>query len=243
MARFASSPAKKREEPALSGDFRDDPPALTDTDDWIVLSKHAFPCILGIFEWEQREPQTLEVELAMNLPLDPAAAGDLGQSVNYGETLEQLEFIAQRGKWQLLESMAAAIAKHVLAAPHASEARAQVRALRLCLSKPEVFRGRAVPSVDVRRTRAWALQSSSSRSFGGLAMTALNETARTGAYHIDVGEQREWRAPPGMALHIVAGRVRVGAHELGAGKTLEPSDETLHVQAGTRLLGIAPLPF
>ena len=46
-----------------------------------------------------------------------------------------------------------------------------------------------------------------------------------------------------MALHIVAGGVRVGAQELGAGKTLEPSDETLHVQAGTRLLGIAPLPF
>ncbi|HEX5101592.1 MAG TPA: dihydroneopterin aldolase [Polyangiaceae bacterium] len=234
---------KKPEGRVVTGDFPDAPRPLTESDDWIVLSKLAFPCVLGIFDWEQREPQTLEVELAMNLPLGPAAAGDLAQSVNYGETLEQLEFIAQRGKWQLLESMAAAIAKHVLAAPHANEARAQVEALRLRLSKPEVFRGRAVPSVEIRRHRAWALRTTPSRTFGGLAMTVLNETARTGAYHVDVVEAREWRAPPRMALYIVTGGVGVGEQEHGAGTSLEPGDEALRVRAGSRLLGVAPLPF
>jgi FolB domain-containing protein len=228
----------------LPSDWRDDPRGLGESsDDWVVLSKHAFPCILGIFDWEQREPQTLEVELAMNLPLDPAAGGDLAQSVNYGETLEQVEFIAQRGKWQLLESMATAIAQHVLAAPHAGERRAQVEALRLCLSKPEVFRGRAVPSVDIRRARAWAARRTATRPFGGLDLTILNETARTGAYHIDVGSEREWRAPPGMALHVVTGGLSAGGQELGAGQPFEPSDETLLVRAGSRLLGLAPLPF
>lgn len=227
----------------MTGDGRDEPWPQSESDDWIVLSKLAFPCVLGIFDWEQREPQTLEVELAMGLPLDPAAAGDLTQSVNYGETLEQLAFIAQRGQWQLLESMAAAIAKHVLAAPHANEARAQVEVLRLRLSKPEVFRGRAVPSVEIRRTRAWALRATPCRTFGGLDLTVLNETARTGAYHIDIGEAREWRAPPRMALHVVTGGVSAGEQEHAAGTSLEPGDETLRVRAGSRLLGLAPLPF
>jgi len=227
----------------LASDFRDDPRGPTEADDWIVLSQHSFPCVLGIFDWEQREPQALEVELAMNLPLEAAAAGELRHSVNYGETLEQVEFIAQKGKWQLLESMAAAIAKHVLAAPHASEARAQVEALRLRLSKPEVFRGRAVPSVDVRRSRAWALRGNETRPFDGVEMTVLNETQRTGAYHVDFSHEREWRPPPRMALHVVAGGVRVGDQELGAGKALDSSDDTLRVLAGSRLLGIAPLPL
>lgn len=227
----------------MSSDFRDDPRQLTESDDWIVLSRHAFPCVLGIFDWEQREPQTLEVELAMNLPLEAAAAGDLRHSVNYGETLEQVEFIAQKGKWQLLESMATAIAKHVLAAPHASEARAQVQALRLRLSKPEVFRGRAVPSIDIRRSRAWALRRKETRPFDGPDMTVLNETSRTGAYHVDFSHEREWRAPRGMAFHVVTGGVRLGEQELGAGKALDPSENTLRVLAGSRLLGIAPLPL
>jgi len=227
----------------VPSDFRDDPASLTESDDWIVLSKHSFPCILGIFDWEQREPQTLEVELAMNLPLGPAAAGDLRHSVNYGETLEQVEFIAQKGKWQLLESMAAAIAKHVLATPSPSEARAQVQALRLRLSKPEVFRGRAVPSVDIRRSRNWAAQQNATRLFGGLDLTILNETPRTGAYHIDFPTPREWQSPPRMAIHVVTGAVRLGNQEHGAGKALEPNGETLQVLAGTRLLGIVPVPF
>jgi FolB domain-containing protein len=238
-----SSPVRTREEQPLPSDFRDEARGLTASDDWIVLSKHAFPCILGIFEWEQREPQTLEVELAMNLPLDPAAAGDLGQSVNYGETLEQVEFIALRGKWQLLESMAVAIAKHMLAVPHASERRAQVQALKLRLSKPEVFRGRAIPRVEIRRDREWAIRRAATRPCAGVDMTVLNETPHTGAYHLDFDIERDWRAPSRMALHVVAGGLRVGTQELGAGQALEANDETLQVRAGSRLLAVAPLPF
>lgn len=227
----------------MPSNFRDDPRRMTESGDWIVLSKHAFPCILGIFDWEQREPQTLEVELAMNLPLEPAAGGELRHSVNYGEMLEQVEFIAQKGKWQLLESMAAAIAKHVLAAPAASEERAQVHALKLRLSKPDVFRGRAVPSVDIQRSRAWAARESKTTPFGDVELTILNETARTGAYHIDFAAEREWQPPRRATLHVVTGGLRLGGQQYDAGKALEPHEATLEVLAGTRLLAIAPLPF
>src|SRR6266542_2821912 len=123
-----------------------------DASDWIYLS---FPCVLGMTEWEQRESQTLELELGMGLDLDPAACGDLRRLVDYSATLEQVQFIAQHGRWLLLESVAAAMARVVLAPPAPGEQRAQVRSAVVRVRKPEVFRGRAVPTVEIWRDESW----------------------------------------------------------------------------------------
>src|SRR5690242_16053004 len=125
--------------------------------DWVSLTKVelAFPCVLGVTEWERRETQTLELELAMNLDLDDAAGGDLWRSVDYAAALDHVQFIAQHGRWLLLESMAAAMARFILAPPAAGERRAQVRSVVVRLRKPDVFGGSAVPSVEIQRDAAW----------------------------------------------------------------------------------------
>src|SRR6185436_5684326 len=109
--------------PPLSG--------MTKNADLVSLSKVSlsFPCVLGLTEWERRGTQTLELELAMNLDLDAAASGDLRKSVDYAAALDHVKFIAQRGRWLLLESMAAAMARLVLAPPAAGEKRAQVHSV------------------------------------------------------------------------------------------------------------------
>src|SRR6266513_2552767 len=125
---------------------------MAENGDWLSLSKISlsFPCVVGLTEWEQRGTQTLELELAMNLDLDEAAGGDLRRSVDYAAALEHVQFIAQHGRWLLLESIAAAMARFILAPPAEGERRAQVRRVVVRLSKPDVFGGRAVPSVEIQ---------------------------------------------------------------------------------------------
>jgi FolB domain-containing protein len=181
-----------------------------DPPDWIYLSKVSlsFPCVLGVHEWERRAAQTLELELAMNLDLDRAAGGDLGRSVDYSAILDQVQFIAQHGRWLLLESMAAAMARLVLAPPAPGEPRAQVRAVLVRLRKPDVLRGRAIPAIEIKRDGAWYRTEELALSHLDPArIEILQETRQTGAYRIHLPPGARWTVPSKMAVQVVAGRV------------------------------------
>src|SRR5688572_13662413 len=187
--------------------------------DWIYLSKVSlsFPCVLGVHEWERREAQTLELELAMNLDLDRAAAGDLGRSVDYSAVLDQVQFIAQHGRWLLLESMAAAMARLVLAPPAAGEPRAQVRGVLVRLRKPDVLRGRAIPAIEIRRDDAWYRTEELALAERAPArIEVLQETRQTGAYRIHLPPGSRWVVPSKMAVQLVAGRVALLDDPAGA---------------------------
>jgi FolB domain-containing protein len=181
-----------------------------DPPDWIYLSKVSlsFPCVLGVLDWERREAQTLELELAMNLDLDRAAAGDLGRSVDYSAVLDQVQFIAQHGRWLLLESMAAAMARLVLAPPAPGEPRAQVKGVLVRLRKPDVLRGRAIPAIEIRRDDAWyRTEEIALPELAPARIEVLQETRQTGAYRIHLPPGVRWVVPSKMAVQIVAGRV------------------------------------
>jgi FolB domain-containing protein len=182
----------------------------TDPPDWIFLSKVslAFPCVLGVHDWERRQEQTLELELAMNLDLDRAAAGDLGRSVDYSAILDQVQFIAQHGRWLLLESMAAAMARLVLAPPAPGEPRAEVRGVLVRLRKPDVLRGRAIPAIEIRRDHDWYRTEVLELPEAAPArVEILQETKQTGAYRIHLPAGSRFVVPEKMAVQIVAGRV------------------------------------
>ena len=183
---------------------------IGDPPDWIFLSKVSlsFPCVLGVLDWERREAQTLELELAMNLDLDRAAAGDLGRSVDYSAILDQVQFIAQHGRWLLLESMAAAMARLVLAPPAAGEPRAQVKGVLVRLRKPDVLRGRAIPAIEIRRDDAWyRTEEIALPELAPARIEILQETRQTGAYRIHLPPGVRWVVPGKMAVQIVSGRV------------------------------------
>ncbi len=188
---------------------------MTKNADWVSLSKVqlAFPCVLGLTEWERRETQTLELELAMNLDLDEAAGGDLRRSVDYAAALEHVQFIAQRGRWLLLESMAAAMARFILAPPAAGEKRAQVRCVVVRLRKPDVFGGRAIPSVEIQREEDW-YDAREVPAPGPARIEILQEARQTGAYRIHLPASSEWSPPAGMALQMIAGRAIVSGQEM-----------------------------
>ncbi len=207
--------------------------------DWISLS---FPCVLGLTDWEQRQSQTLELELAMGLDLDAAASGDLRRSVDYAAILEQVQFIAQHGRWLLLESVAAAMARVVLAPPAAGEQRAQVRSVVVRVRKPDVFRGRAVPAVEIWRDESWyqareLVQAETERA----RIEVLLETRETGAYRIHLPPESRWTLPSGMAIQVVAGRVSTATEELRPRSILTLGEQSLFTPAEVPccLLGVS----
>jgi len=199
--------------------------------------------MLGLLEWEQRELQSLEVELHLGLSLDAAAGGDLSKSVNYASSIDQVQFIAQQGRWLLLESMGSAMARLLLAPPLACEARAQVSEVIVRLSKPEVFKGRAVPSIEIHRSSEWARLAATTKH--AAEMTILQETSETGAYRIHLHAGQTWLVPPGMAIQIIAGKVSNENHALALGTSIARSSSTMLTasDAGAVLLGVSQPPL
>jgi dihydroneopterin aldolase len=195
---------------------------MAPTGDWIFLSRLAFPCILGLHDREQRREQTLEVEIHLGLDLEPAAGGDLSRSVNYTGILAQVQFIAQQGRWRLLESMAAAMARHLLADPAEGEGRARIDRVRVRLAKPEVYSGRAVPGIEIARERI----GSAARSKVG-PVQVLQETRETGAYHSDLPGLSECTMPEGATALVVAGAVENSGRRWARGDVLAKGSGTV----------------
>jgi FolB domain-containing protein len=205
--------------------------------DWIYLSKVTFPCIVGLYEDEQRTPQALEVELAMGLDLEHAAAGDLSKSVHYVAALDQVQFIAEEGRWRLLESLAAAIARHLLRGPAQSEGRAALDRIRVRVGKPGYLKGRALPSVEITRERSWLGAEAPPPSPGATRVHALQLTPKSGAYHVDFGAGSSFEVPDSTSAHVLSGKLeRPGGAELARGAVLRGGERAESVPGGGRLL-------
>ncbi len=212
--------------------------------DWIYLSKVAFPCIVGLYEDEQRTPQALEVELGLGLDLENAAGGDLSKSVHYVAALDQVQFIAEEGRWRLLESLAAAIARHLLRAPAAGEGRVGLDRVKVRVGKPGYLRGRALPSVEITRERSWLRAEAPSPGVGSTRVHALQLTPQSGAYHIDFGAGSSFEVPDSTSAHVLSGKLsRPDGSELARGGVLRSGERVEGGSSGARLLLVGrPLP-
>jgi FolB domain-containing protein len=187
--------------------------------DWIVLSRISMRCVLGLHDWERRNAQALVAEVGMALDLDEAAGGDLSASVDYAPVLEQIGFIAAFGRWRLLESMVAAMARHLLSQPAPGEARAQVDCVRIKVTKPDIFGGRAAPSVELSRDRAWLGRHRLSRSnHGGVTVESLTDAPETGAYHVSLEAGAEWPLLDHSTAQSIAGAVSLDDRRLAPGE-------------------------
>jgi FolB domain-containing protein len=205
--------------------------------DWIHLSKVTFPCIVGLYEDEQRAPQALDVELAMGLDLEAAAGGDLSKSVHYVAALDQVQFIAEEGRWRLLESLAAAIARHLLREPAAGEGRAALDRVRVRVGKPGYLKGRALPSVEITRERAATSAVETELGPGQLRISPLQVTRQSGAYHVDLGASATFAVPDSTSAFVLAGRLtKLGGSELARGEVLRGGEGAEGGASGGRLL-------
>jgi FolB domain-containing protein len=210
--------------------------------DWIVLSGMSIPCVFGLYDWEQRSAQALVAEVGMALDLDGAAGGDLSASVDYAAVLDQLGFIAACGRWRLLESMAAAMARHLLSQPAPGEARAPIDCVRIKVTKPDIFEGRAAPSVELFRERAWLERRPLTRSdHGGVTVESLTDTPDTAAYHVSLERGAEWPLFDHSAAQSIAGTVSIDDRRLAPGdRCTAPNVLRADEHQGARVVVVGP---
>ena len=119
--------------------------------DRIVLRRMVFEGRHGVPDEERREPQPIEVTVA--LEVDLAAAGradDLDRSVDYAAVFDLVRRIVEERSFRLLEAIAETVAAEILAA------HAPVRAVTVSVDKPRVPLAGRIESagVEIHRRRS-----------------------------------------------------------------------------------------
>ncbi len=118
--------------------------------DRIVLAGMAFQARHGVNDREKTEAQRFEVDLELELDLRPAGRDDdLAVTVDYRAVYEITREVVERRTFELIEALAEAIAREVLAANRA------VVAVVVRVRKPEVSLGGPLDyaGVEIRRAR------------------------------------------------------------------------------------------
>ena len=104
----------------------------------------------GILEQEQREPQPFEVDVELQLNLQPAAVDDdIAKTVDYGAVFDHVRQIVESTSFRLLEALAEAIAHELLTDFAIVEVGVRVRKPRVPIDGRLDYAG-----VEIRRQRS-----------------------------------------------------------------------------------------
>jgi dihydroneopterin aldolase len=164
--------------------------------DWIHLEQIRFPCKIGTSWAEHQREQPLEVSVHFGLDLSSAAAEDLSRTIDYAQVLTQVETIARHGGWRLLETLGTVLTRWFLLEPASGEARGAATRVRVVLRKPEACAGRAIPAVEMERTRSENRIKHVNLGIGAQQLI-VGETEWVTVSRVDLQPQRTWAAPKG----------------------------------------------
>jgi dihydroneopterin aldolase len=104
----------------------------------------------GYYDHEQLVPQPFEVDVELDLDLQPAGLDDdLEKSVDYGKVYEAVRQIVESTSFRLLEALAEAISHELLADLDVTDVTVRVRKPKVQLGGPLDYAG-----VEIHRTRS-----------------------------------------------------------------------------------------
>ena len=173
--------------------------------DSITLEDITLDVIVGILDHERVHPQPLVLDLTLFLDLGPCGEhGDLALSVDYAAVLAQVRAVAEEGRWWLIESMAVALCRLLLAEPGASESRARIAQVDLRIRKPAILGGVAIPGVSMSR-RAGELRCEPVPLGPGITGEPLVQPARGGAWRVAVAPEHALQLPADCAAMVLVG--------------------------------------
>ena len=79
--------------------------------DRLVIRDLVAECRIGVFEWEQAKPQTIWIDLELEIDAKKAAARDeVKDAIDYGALVTTVQQLVQSKSYRLLETMAEEIA-------------------------------------------------------------------------------------------------------------------------------------
>jgi dihydroneopterin aldolase len=114
----------------------------------IELERVPAHCIVGILPRERVEPQTIFLDVSLDIDFAAAAASEsVEDTVDYAALADALEALVVEGRFQLIETMAERCAEHVLSEHPA------VQRVRMVVHKPAAVPRAADTRVRVERSR------------------------------------------------------------------------------------------
>jgi dihydroneopterin aldolase len=104
--------------------------------DIIFLRELKIDTLIGVYEWEKRVPQTLQIDLEIALPNSRACQTDnINDALDYAEVAQHIQIVLSEGHYSLLETLAEHIAQIILKdfnAPWVKVSVAKPQAIRNC---------------------------------------------------------------------------------------------------------------
>ncbi|MEM9461543.1 MAG: dihydroneopterin aldolase [Myxococcota bacterium] len=200
--------------------------------DWIQLRQLNLSCIVGLWPTERDRLQPITLDVELGLDLGAAACGRLEESVDYAVLASQLTFIAQHGRFRMLESMAMAMLRFILAPPGPGQERAMVERAQVTITKPEALQGRALPRVVLSRTQE-TVDPLPSQTQASVGIQPLLETRHTGVYHVRLGPQKAWSLPDGASALVLGGALESGPYVLEPDQPVPSGDPTVANRSST----------
>ena len=104
--------------------------------DIIFLRELKVTTLIGVYEWEKRAPQTLQLDLDIALPDSRACQSDnIDDALDYAKVAQHIQAVLSEGHFSLLETLAEHIAQIILKdfnAPWVKVSVAKLQAIRNC---------------------------------------------------------------------------------------------------------------
>ena len=83
--------------------------------DTIFISEFRLETLIGIYEWERKVPQTIQLDIEVGLPGEHAShSGKISDTIDYGKVVERVERLFSERHFLLLEKAGEAIAETIM---------------------------------------------------------------------------------------------------------------------------------
>lgn len=115
--------------------------------DKIFLTALSAEAVIGIFDWERKVRQRIEIDLEMSIDLAAAARSDsIDDTLNYKSVAKRVHAFVEESRFQLIETLADHIARLVLA-------EYAIGRVRVTVHKPGAIRHSRDVGVVIERSR------------------------------------------------------------------------------------------
>ena len=97
--------------------------------DIIFISDFRLDILIGVYEWERRVPQTVQLDLQIGLRPRPKGSDKIGDTIDYAKVVARIEASLAQNRFLLIEALAEHISDIVLTEFGAPWVRASVTKL------------------------------------------------------------------------------------------------------------------
>ena len=82
--------------------------------DTIFINDFRLEILVGVYEWERRVPQTVQLDLEIGLPPRPKRSDKIGDTIDYAKIVARIEQSLAENRFALVEALAEHIAQLIM---------------------------------------------------------------------------------------------------------------------------------